>query len=222
MKQHKLLVAVVGGDGAGKTTVSTELVQQLNELGYKARCVGRWDIVDNPAYPSARFMKNDIRHIRKCVADMPPHPRFLFLLWTMSLSLSADVTRDSDDEIVVMDGYWMKHAASEVAYGLAPEWVLSVSSGLPVPQIVLHLSLTPEQAWPRKQADLVPYECGMDESCSKESFLQHQTRIRNLLDEWSRAFGWKHIDASPSLAVVISTAVSQVLSAVPREVTRSG
>jgi len=217
MKQHRTFVAVVGGDGVGKTTVSKQLAEQMNELGYAARCVDRWDIVANPAYPSACFLTNDIRHIRRCVANMPPNARFLFLLWSMSLALSADVAHRSDDEIVVMDGYWMKHAASEVAYGLNPAWVLSVSSELPAPHVVLRLCLPPEHAWSRKEANLVPYECGMDESCSKESFLQHQRRIQIQLDEWSTVFGWKEIDASAPLSDVVSTAVNQILSTTSRE-----
>jgi dTMP kinase len=218
MQPYKMLVAIVGSDGAGKTTISKALVHALNQMGRPARCVERWDIIANRAFPSARFLKNDLPDIRSCVADMPPQSRFLFLLWSMSLALSGEICPNREDEIIILDGYWMKHAASEVVYGLAPEWVISVAAGLPEPQVVLRLNLTPEQAWSRKQRDIVPYECGMDESCSRESFLGHQTRLQAVLDQWSGRYGWIDINAASPLQAVLTTAAAKILASAPHRI----
>jgi thymidylate kinase len=208
------LIAVVGGDGVGKTTIASLLVDRLNNRGGSARYVDRWDIVNNPAYPTAEFLKSDVRNIRACVADMPSRSRYLFLLWTMALTLSGNVERENDEGFLIVDGYWMKHAASEVAYGAPSEWALSVASELPQTDAVLRLRLSPEQAWERKQGDVLAYECGMNESCSRESFLQHQTRIDDLLADWSATYGWNEIDASQRLERVVDDALDQALSSV--------
>jgi dTMP kinase len=209
--QTATLVAVVGGDGVGKTTVAQSLVARLGELGHSARYVRRWDIVDSSSYPEADFLNSDIGYIRNSAVGMPPPARFLFLLWTMALAVLGDAVRNGGEQFVVADGYWMKHAASEVAYGLTPEWVLAVTSGLPRPDVVLRLNLSPAQAWARKDGDLWPYECGMDESCSQESFVHHQARIGALLDQWSDVFGWHEIDASLPLRDVVDSALSRTL-----------
>jgi thymidylate kinase len=128
----------------------------------------------------------------------------------MSMALLASRREWSDETIVLLDGYWMKHAASEIAYGLDEKWVEYVVAGLPLPDLVIYLRLTPEEAWLRKRGSLVSYECGMDTSCSKTSFLAHQYRISSLLDAWSERFGWVVIDASAPSSDVVADACEQL------------
>lgn len=210
--QYKTFVAIVGADGAGKTTVASALVKELVRRGLTARYLDRWDIVGNPDYPAAGFLEKNVPRIRQCVADMPTPARFLFLLWSMSLAVTAAPEQTAHHEIVVMDGYWMKHAASEAAYGLEPEWVLAVSSAVPPPQVVLYLDLSPEEAWMRKQGNLVPYECGLDPLCSRSEFLRHQGRIRQLLHQWCSRFAWTRVDAAEPLAAVVRMGIAAILS----------
>jgi dTMP kinase len=198
---------VAGGDGVGKTAVAQLLAERLNALGHSARYIRRWDIVGSPNYPEADFLNEDVRAIRSSAAGMPPNPRFLFLMWTMALAVLGDAVENSARQFVVVDGYWMKHAASEVVYGLDPEWVLSVTRGLPRADLVLRLNLSPEEAWSRKGGDLSRYECGMDESCSRESFLMHQASIRAVLDRWSDLFGWHDIDAAHPVEDLVERAL---------------
>jgi thymidylate kinase len=216
MKNLPPLISIVGADGAGKTIVSKEVVDRINDRGYLAQRVDRWDIVGNIAYPSARFLKPDIIDIRSCIAEMPSPSRLLFLLWSMAMALTAKVHGDSKGDLVILDGYWMKHAASEIAYGLDPAWVGSVVEGIPGTDLVLYLRLEPDAAWQRKQGNLVPYECGMDESCSKESFLKHQGRIGAILDEWSKKSGWTEIDASVQLSSVLDMVVKETIDFMDR------
>jgi dTMP kinase len=197
-----MLVAIVGIDGAGKSNVVNEIAQKLTLSGRKARHVDRWNIVGSENFPTARFLKSDVKDIRSCVAEMPNSARLLFLLWTMSMALLADRREWPSAAVVLLDGYWMKHAASEIAYGLDAQWVNEVVAGLPPPDKVIYLQLTPEEAWLRKCGSLVPYECGMDTTCAEESFLAHQYHIKSLLDSWSEKFGWDVVDASAPLSNV--------------------
>lgn len=196
------VVAIVGPDGAGKSTVSGLLVERSAAAGIAARRVDRWDIIGNPGYPTASCITATVAETRSCAARMSTTPRLLFLLWAAALSLTDQVDRP-DGELLVLDGYWMKHAASEVAYGADPAWVEAVGVGLPAADLVVYLRLDPEIAWQRKEGRPVPYECGMDMSCARDSFLAHQEVIRTVLDGWARRHGWLVLDADQPLDVVV-------------------
>ncbi|MEV4972190.1 thymidylate kinase [Streptomyces scopuliridis] len=209
-----MIVSLVGSDGAGKSTVSRLAAERLFAAGTRVERVDRWDIIDNPDYPATLFMGPDVLNTRLCVAEMPSASRFLFLIWSISHALlgrSPEAVRP--DAITLLDGYWMKHAASEIVYGLDSAWVEGVVSGLPRPEQVIYLRLDPKHAWERKVGrDLVPYECGMDPECSQDSFLTHQNRILAVLDHWAEQFGWLTVDAGAPLDDV----VDRVVSTVPR------
>ncbi|MCP2330160.1 thymidylate kinase [Actinoalloteichus caeruleus] len=214
-----MIIAVVGSDGAGKSTVTSLAVDRLVEAGEPAQLVERWRIVDNPDYPATRFLRPPVSDLRLCVAEMPNPPRFLFLMWSIGMALLGERSQPPagdeavDEAVGVLDGYWMKHAASEIVYGMDRGWVESVVAGLPVPDLVLYLRLEPEAAWRRKEHDLVPYECGMDPDCGRDNFLRHQGAILSLLDEWSARHGWVEVDATLPLDTVVDRVVTAVRSA---------
>jgi dTMP kinase len=190
-----MIVAIVGPDGAGKSTATRLVTERLRARGDAATLVDRWHIVGDARYPAARFMQASVEETRLCVAEMPGASRFLFLMWSMAYALEARTPVPG--AVTVLDGYWMKHAASEAAYGIDLAWIQSVVAGLPRADAVVYLRVTPEAAWARKEdGDVAPYECGMDPSCSRASFVAHQTRILELLDRWAERDGWAVVDAS--------------------------
>jgi len=213
---QRLLIAVTGTDGAGKTTITRSVFNELRALSHGIALNDRWDIVGNPvAYPIARFLADDIPLLRNCITDMSPLSRLLFLLWTMHLSL-ADQVPEADNTVVLTDSYWMKHAASEVVYGLDRNWTSSLCGGLPRPDLVLYLRVSPEVAWRRIGTSANAYECGMDPGCSQAAFLRHQHAMQEVLDEWGRAGGWVAIDADQPLAGVRHQAADVLRGAVGR------
>jgi dTMP kinase len=190
-----VIVAIVGPDGAGKSTATRQVTAHLRGRGDTATLVDRWDIVGDARYPAARFMQASVAETRRCVAEMPGASRFLFLMWSIGYALEARPRVPG--AVTVLDGYWMKHAASEAAYGVDREWIESVVAGLPPTDEVVYLRVTPDVAWARKEdGDVVPYECGMDPSCSRASFVAHQTRILDVMDGWAERDGWTVVDAS--------------------------
>ena len=197
-----MIIALGGSDGVGKTTIMSRFVAKLNEQGYLVHAVGRWDIVDNPAYPSTRFLKSDIRDLRNCVAAMPPLPRLTFLLWTMHMALTP-YNAEHDRTIVVIDGYWMKHAASEIAYGVDENYVAALTGRLPRADITFLLDAPLDELYKRKSGDLVPYECAMDPACSRENFILHQSKIRNTLSRWARTHDWIPIDVARPVELIV-------------------
>lgn len=208
-----MLIAIVGADGAGKSTVTALGREQLIAAGYPTRRVDRWDIVDNPAYPTAQFLAPDERQVRSCAARMSSPPRLLFLLWAAAMALLEDQREPEPDEVTLLDGYWMKHAASEIAYGLDRGWVEDVARGLPRPDLTVYLRVTPELAWERKGGRPFPYECGMDMTCSQASFLAHQRKVHGVLDEWAEQQGWAVVDGAQPLPAVLDAVVMRAIGA---------
>ncbi|PNV30953.1 thymidylate kinase [Streptomyces sp. DH-12] len=202
-----MIVAIVGADGAGKTTVTRAVAEAL---GGSATVADRWDIIDNPEYPFADFIKPDERRVRTCAVRMAPKSRVMFLLWAAVASVTDRQSPPDPAEVLLLDGYWMKHAAGEIAYGMEPPWVEAVGAGLPPADIVVYLRSDPETAWERMGERAVPYECGLDMSCSKESFLSHQQKIHEVLDTWADRFGWTVVDAHGAFPVVVDTVLEHV------------
>nr|AGZ94239.1 thymidylate kinase-like protein [Kitasatospora sp. NRRL F-6133] len=217
-----MLVTVVGTDGVGKSTVSRLVAERLSAQGHPVDRIDRWDIVDNPQYPAARLLRPDVPDARACVAEMENPARFLFLMWSIGHALMGRRTAAAPGAVTLLDGYWMKHAACEIVYGLDAAWTEAVVAALPRADAVLHLRLDPEQAWQRKcDGDLVPYECGMDDSCSRDSFLRHQRKVREVLDGWSARFGWTEVDAGAPLDRVVA-AVGELAVAAAGSALREG
>ncbi|GLZ29809.1 hypothetical protein Lesp02_19990 [Lentzea sp. NBRC 105346] len=203
------MVSIVGADGVGKSTVTAALRERV-----PARLVDRWDIVGNQDYPTASCLVDDTRVVRSCAARMSSTPRLLFLVWASVMAITDNSSGWDPDSVLLLDGYWVKHAASEIAYGADPAWVEAVTAGLPPSDLVIYLRSDPETAWLRKGGDVLPYECGMDMSRSRESFLAHQREIHRVLDRWSARHGWVEIDARRPLDLVLDD-VSACFEVVP-------
>ncbi|MFC0031628.1 dTMP kinase [Micromonospora chaiyaphumensis] len=201
------LVAVVGGDGAGKSTLTGLLHRRLTAAGTPARRVDRWDVLAETDYPSAACLRPDERQARSCAARMSTGPRLLFLLWASALALT-DRAGGMPGEVVLLDGYWMKHAAAEIAYGADPAWVEAVAAGLPAADLVVHLRVEPELAWARKDGRPLPFECGMDLTCSRSSFLAHQGALLAVLDRWADRHGWLVLDATAPTPVLADQVIA--------------
>jgi thymidylate kinase len=167
-------------------------------------------------------MRPDIPDTRLCVADMPGLPRFLFLMWSIGMALLGGRDVPEPVDVTLLDGYWMKHAASEIVYGLPQPWVEAVAAGLPRPDAVIYLGLDPAEAWKRRQhRDIVPYECGMDAACTYEAFIAHQRKIRAVLDTWSARDAWIELDAAAPLAEVEAAVMRALTRVMPVTALRS-
>lgn len=195
-----MFIAITGIDGSGKSTISRDVVRSLLAARHPAERLDRWDMLDRQVCPAGAILVNDKSLIRQHAVQMPNPARFLFLTWSISLVLAEH--RDSG-ATRVFDGYWMKHAAAEIAHGVDAGWAEAVADGLPRPDAVVYLRVSPEEAWKRRRGIVSSYECGMDVSCSQESFVRHQGKMSASLDQWADRYGWHIIDAvEPRLAVL--------------------
>lgn len=208
------IIAVVGGDGAGKTSAA-QLVSSTFRPELCVRQIDKWDVLDKIQHPEYRFLLSDLALFRRCVSDMPEITRTLFLFWMLHGTFTPSATRGAD--LIVLDGYWPKHAASEIIYSGRHDLVEMLISIMPAPTLTLMLDVDPAVAYERRVADkatfLVPYECGLDLNCSKHAFMTHQSKIREILLGWCSTFGWKRLDANVDRAIVENSVLGAVRSA---------
>jgi dTMP kinase len=198
-----VLVAIVGCDGAGKSSAVQLLRTELSRE-FRVKQIDKWNVLDSATFPEYRFMIPDLPTLRRCVSDMPEVTRTLFVFWTLHGTLTPKATAGAD--IVLLDGYWPKHAASEILYSGRRELVEMLSAIMPTPDLTLFLDVDPAVAYRRRSADkttpLVPYECGLDQTCSEAGFMCHQKATRKILTEWCETFNWTRIDANAEQTTV--------------------
>jgi len=180
-----------GTDGAGKSTQIGRTIARLAERGLTARRYDKWDAYDRGRFPECRFVREPLEDLRRCIAEMEGEARAMFLFWIIATTLKGLGTCDVD----VLDGYWYKHAASELTLGASRRLIGALSAALPPADHVLYLRVDPERALARKP-EVTRYECGRDPEMSPDSFLRHQHRLRAILDGWAKESGWAVIDAN--------------------------
>lgn len=190
-----MLINVLGGDGCGKTTQIRYLIDWLSgELYLSTRSLAKRDIFDADVFPGADYFGTSYEHVaHQCLPRMKGESRALFLYYMNAMLIRGAPPRSG--EIVLMDGYWHKHYATEAALGLDPEWLIAMGSALPEPELTVVLDMDP-RAIVRRGHLHRPYESGCDFSCSDESFVAQQDKVRSFIRSLSEKRNYPVIDAN--------------------------
>jgi len=189
-----VIVAIDGPDGAGKSTHVELLRGWLERRGVNCTVVSKWDVLEAEQHREARFLRGtDRAELTACVAEMPLPARSLFIMWLYA-ETAARAARVPG--VVLLDGFWMKHAAAELAYGADRGLIDAIVGGLGEVDAVLYLDVSPEEALRRKRGALTPYECGLDASRDTAKFLARQAAIRSQLLEWADRDGWLRVEGT--------------------------
>jgi dTMP kinase len=190
-----MLIAFAGIDGAGKSTQAKTLARRLAEAGRSVKVIDKWDVLDPRIHPECRFIDSRLEEVRVCISEMEGPGRALFLFWCIALATTRSMKESHD--YFISDGYWMKHAAAELAMGCPRAMIDGYVEALPPADLTFYFDLEPGLAYERKgAADVTPYECGCDPEMKPEGFIRHQAGIRTILKDWAARDGWVSIDAT--------------------------
>lgn len=211
-----MIVTIAGPDASGKSTITKLVKASLLERGLGVELRDKWEIIDSYSHPECRFIGVPLSELRRCTSEMKLPARTLFLFWTMYSTMLGEPTKN----VVLLDSYWIKHAAAEQAYGSPATLVRTLCDFLPRSDFVFYLDIAPDIAWDRKEktgfSDVVPYECGMDKDMKKESFVKHQRLLGETMKGWCEEFGWIVLDgdSQPSLVadIIVGTILGQRIS----------
>ncbi len=206
-----MLIAFAGLDGAGKSTQTKALAKRLGDDGRSVKIIDKWDVLDPTIHPECRFMDSNLEELRVCISEMKGPGRALFLFWCIALTTTRSMTEPYD--CFISDGYWMKHAAAELAMGASRAMIEGYVEAMPKADLTLYFDVAPEMALERKIAgDLTPYECGCDPEMRPERFLKHQSAVRAVLRDWAARDGWITIDATRDAGTIAEDVAGHVLA----------
>lgn len=126
MKPNFPLIALLGADGVGKSSVASALAKELGATIVKT---------PGPAYDG----------LRKAAEDMTPTARFMFYAASVAMSKKRILTGLRTNP-VILDRYLQCTIAFHAAMGVEIPSSLGEKFGLPVPLLSVHLTVCPEEA----------------------------------------------------------------------------
>jgi dTMP kinase len=186
------VICVAGGDGSGKTTQIARLTAFFEERHRKVAPVSIWDAFTDLAVVSKLpiAQPSDIYRYLKLLSPVC-RTHFLF----HALHLALELARDRQPNVMLLDGYWYKYFATEVAHGGDPAQLRRLAAGFPEPDLTFYFSVSPQDALARK-ANRSDYESGYGEDDQK--FLDFQHRAHEVLQALAVEYGWTELDGRSS------------------------
>lgn len=193
---NKRLICITGLDGVGKST----LLKSVQENYSSVYLANIWDLLNskNGGLPFKSKCEVD-----EFLCSLTNDSRLLFLAHAMKYSI--DKAYESDKQIILVDSYYYKYFASELALGADKNLVLSLISSFPKPDIVVELVLSVQEAANRKN-NYSRYECGLSAIPDRESFIVFQNKLYH---EWLifDRYHWHRVDADQPIERVVGDAL---------------
>jgi thymidylate kinase len=196
------LFCVTGPDGSGKSTLVAGLVDRLRgETGAGVGVVSIWDLMARPDIRAS--FPIDPSRIDAYLAALGGHARAHFLLHCLAEATAQGLA--SDAPWLLLDGYWYKYLAIEIAHGAAEADVVALTAMFPEPALVLYLDVPAATAVARK-ARFSRYESGLAAAPDAAAFAAFQAKVRPVLDGWAGRRGWARLDGAAEPGAVLGAA----------------
>ena len=175
-KKRGLLIAIEGIDQAGKRTQASLLAKKIRNLGLP---VSVWSFPDYTT-PLGRQLKAYLAG--KIQFDLHSvHLLYAANKWELAGELAHRIERGG---VVIVNRYSPSNLAYGVAHGLPPAWLNSLEEGLPKPDVVVVLDVTPRTSFIRKS----------QERDLHEGDLTYLRRVRRTYLRLARKNGWNVVD----------------------------
>jgi dTMP kinase len=215
------IIVIEGIDGAGKSTVSQVIADNLARTGI---AVDIWS--KSTADYGNSFAMNQLGILKKALWDYPKDARisdlgdmhWLCLLGAWFSAIDEVIVKPAIQakKWIILDGWYFKFAAR---YRLKPAFASStvdqLFQGLTKPNLVAFLHVDPQVAGVRKGASITPTECGVHDAphlVSLDRFISYQTQIQDALASEFENIESITVDGTYDDPVAISTRATHSLS----------
>lgn len=197
------LVCFEGGDGAGKTTLSSAVVEELGSH------VADLVMVDKKSTDfEGLYLSERMKDLRKVLWDYPQdaplwewgdhHWFHLIVSWFSVLDRCKVRPLMERGKVVVIDNWYYKFAARFLLKPeFNPEFVLASFAHLTVPDLVVFVDVDPKVAVTRRQ-NFSPTESGRMDGHSKgdaDDFVSYQGKVLDQMRRFAND-SWARLDAS--------------------------
>lgn len=204
------LICVTGADGAGKTTQIQRVAEQLERgHGRKVAVVTVWDLLLDPKTQDL-IAFDEPAQVDEYLSILDSTARALFMFHCLHEAL--DLARERAPDLCLINSYWYKYYATEVAHGGDPQKLRAITSVFPEPAQTFFLEIAPEEAAGRK-AVLSGYETGFAVPRTAEAFVAFQRPAHAALAALADEFGWRRLDASADPKAQSDEVLAQILAA---------
>ncbi len=191
------LICITGIDGAGKSTLVNNIATKISPV-YIASI---WDIMN-----SATTLFSTKKDIDNYLCALTADSRVLFLAHALKYSL--DKALESGKEKILLNSYYYKYFAAELALGASEKLVLSLIKTFPQPDITIYLDISIEEAAERKKI-ISRYESGLIMYPAKDNFIAFQ---KTALNKWNyfEKINWHTINTSAPPVQVLNETVKLI------------
>lgn len=157
------IICITGPDGSGKSSLISSLTNE-NEYFYVASV---WDILKDDV---TGILFSSKMNVDEYLCSLTPDSRLLFLAHAMKYSIDKALNAQKH---IVIDSYYYKYFASELALGASNELVQSLKALFIEPQVTIFLQADPSVTVARK-AVYSRYECGLLCTPNEQAFFDFQ------------------------------------------------
>jgi thymidylate kinase len=205
-------LCVTGTDGVGKSTLLAEVADRLARAGWRVAVVTVWDALCSGRGATPIATPDEID---RYYATLEPLSRTLLVFHALAAALARARARGAQVEL--LDGYWYKYVATEIAYGGDVEQLLRLAVIFPEPAHVVRLRLDVALA-ARRKASFSRYESGFARVPTTRAFVMFQRRVAPVLTWLLAARPHLVLDARAPvdrLAARVVTGLDAALRALP-------
>ena len=200
-------VCITGVDGSGKSTLISRVMEKL-EIERNIEIVTVWDMLHEPSLKNKMGFKTK-EQVHAYLNVLHPVSRTFFLFHSFYQAL--ELAKARKPEILLIESYWYKYYATEIAHGADAEEIHPLVKIFPEPAITFYLDIDLEEAYKRKNK-ISGYESGYAIPLTISGYLAFQQRACEVLRSLKQEHEWIEMDGTKEVETLANDIIERINS----------